>query len=336
MSQLQMENVKTLLGDGPKEMARDIMSILKSTKLSPYFVGPSGVGKTHTGMFLVKAYVNMMKKQGVEVPGYFIQLSPDQTKTSVIGGHRLIKGSLESVNGVFANCMEQGGIIYVDEVTHATQEMMLMFNSALDRTAVTSVGDRSVVAHENFRAMFGSNTSRYAGNNRLPQSFAQRMVAFPFDYPSIEDEITIARGIVVDELGRDTVVPNSVIRYLSTIAREVREQRDNFPLSARNIASATMVMDLALKRSGDVDEYFTGANVESTRRNLAQRILSHEPTGTMDLNQGPVGEFIRFVSSIGIEKFRQAVLGSFMYYLDVDGSELVRDQLRADMASSII
>lgn len=331
--EMDIRNVPSMVGEEAKARYTEAMGILESTKWPVYIVGPSGSGKSIMAMNLAKAY-----SQKHNVPAYYAQLSPDQTKTSLILGLRLVKGSLVPVKGMVAEAMTTGGIVVIDEATHTTQEMLLMFNSILDRTSVTSVGDEIVYALDTFRVVFCSNESSYSGNVELPQSFAQRLVAFHYGYPDFEDEVRIARKIAKDEYNGTFDVPRGVAKYITSLAREIRTEA--YPLSARNIAIALIRCQIAPKDNvaeDKVDPYFSaGANVESMRRNIAKRVLGAEVDNAMSLVDDDVVGFVTYVSKIGIERFREIVMSAFMYYLCVDGSEINRDEVRNNLASSIL
>ena len=298
-------------------------------------LGPSGSGKSIIAMNLAKQYA-----LAKNVPAYYVQLSPEQTKTSLILGLRLEGGSLTVKNGVVADCMERGGVIVVDEATHSVQEILLMFNSILDRTSVTAIGDKMIYAHEDFRIVFCSNDSRYAGNVKLPQSFAQRLVSFYFDYPAAADELLIVEQIVAEECRAADVVPASLKRYIIELMREVRS--NTYPLSVRNAAIAVVLCNLELLRRPDwrqaaVDPYFyDDRNVESVKRYLAKRVLGCEAASVPDLTDKRITELEQAVSAIGIGNFKEIILQSFMYYLDVDLGFYDLQLVKEKLDSSII
>lgn len=343
--------VPTLVGDGPRERAMEILTILERSTLVPYLTGPSGASKTIVGMNVVKAYcerqTKRLRKQGVltenqHVPGYYVQLSPDMSKSTLVMGWKL-KGdgkggtSLQVTLGVIAEAMQKGGCVFVDEAPHGVQELLLNLNSTMDRTSVTSVGDVVIYAADTFRMFFGGNTSEYAGNVRLPQSFANRLTGFYFDYPNYEDELAIAQRIAKDEYFGEYNLPDSVVRYVVSYVREIRTK--DYPLSARNISSALIRLCMTpVDESKPVDPYFTsnGANVEATRKNIARRILGHDVDDTYALGDKRILEFIEFVSQIGVERFRDIIKGAVGYYLDIDGTELYSDTMKNQIASTIV
>lgn len=329
MSQLDLNAIPKLVGKTAKRRFKEIYDVVENSRLPLYLEGPSGSGKTHMAMEVAKRYAleNNVKAR-------YVQLSPDMTKTSLILGLRLVDGSLVAVEGVVAEAMANGDIIIVDETTHTTQEVLLTFNSILDRTAVTSIGDKVVYAKDTFRIIFCSNFG-YAGNIKLPQSFAQRVVAYHFDYPTVEDECRIARRMVDDELLVEDDLPGSIETYLVQLMRENRTE--NPPLSVRNVSIAMIRLALLPRKAGRVDGYFKGANAESIARKVAERILQKTSiVSTDDILQPEVEEFLTFVSELGVDKFRDVVMGAFGYYLDVDDIEVAQQAWRTNFASSII
>lgn len=328
---MSLDVIPRMVGKTARDNVDQVMGIMNNTTWPVFMVGPSGSGKTLTAMNCAKLYAEKHN-----VPAFYIQLSPDQTKTTVILGYRLIAGTLKPVKGIVAQCMEAGGVLVVDEATHTTQEMLLMFNSVLDRTSVTSVGEEIVYAKDSFRVIFCSNDSQYAGNVRLPQSFAQRLVTFYFDYPSYEDEVKIAARIAKEEFTGTMDVPDSVVKYITSIVRELRTPQ--FPLSARNAAIATIRLAIASKdKCDDISDYFSkGQNPESMRRVIAKRVLGRDAKNNYELTSGEVGEFLTYVSKISIPVFKEIVMSACMFYLDVDGMELNRDTMKTKIESKII
>lgn len=328
---LDLQRIPPIVGESGTSLLRQCLEVIKNTRWPLYIVGPSGSGKSVIAMNIAKHY--SLAKQ---VPAYYVQLSPEQTKTNLILGLRLDQGSLVVKNGVVADCMEQGGIIVVDEATHTMQEVLLMFNSIMDRSSVTAIGDKIVYAHKDFRIIFCANDSQYSGNVKLPQSFAQRLVCFHFDYPRPEDELKIVDQIVAEECVAADLVPAEVKKYIISLMDEVRSKE--YPLSVRNAAIAVVMCNLerhtALSRGEEVviDNYFTsGANLESLRKSIGRRIQQNALAEVQDLYSPEIKRFVDFVSSIGAERFKEIILQSFMYYLDVDlgfyDIQLIKDKL---------
>lgn len=326
-----MKNVPKLVGDEAKKKFVELSSILKTTYWPLYFVGPSGCGKSILAMNLAKWY-----SQKFGVPAYYVQLSPDQTKTSLILGLRLINGSLVPAKGVVAEAMDKGGIIIVDEATHALPELLLMFNSICDRTAIASIGDEVVVARDTFRVIFCGNTSLYSANIKLPQSFAQRLICINFKYPSTEDEVAIVKKMLKTEFG-SVVIPDVVIEYVVKLARKVRN--DSYPLSVRNMAAAVVLLQVKYVMSDrepnfdDAVTEFGGSQPEAVIRGLYATFNGSDPhTVHQALSDGKVRAFVNTIAKIGVDEFREAVKSAMMYYLDLDGNyaEIQKAKSRLD------
>ena len=335
---LNLEKVLTICGEGIKKTFKELFETLERTKWPLYLTGASGTGKTLVAMNLAKKY--SLKH---DVPAYYVQLSPDQTKTSLILGLRLVNGSLVPVKGLVAKAMEEGGIVIVDEATHAAQEMLLMFNSICDRTAITSIGDAVILADESFRMIFCGNTSIYAGNIKLPQSFAQRVIAVSFDYPSLEEEIMIAKELLKSEYNGDIKVPKSVLKYICSIIREIRTV--DYPLSVRNLAASCLILQVkyTCNKDGkdvDIDRLVNaagGSEPEAVMRQLFIKLNNKEPKDTNEIIENKsISEFFNFIGVIGLNNFREAILQGLMYYLDVDGFGYDVQTLKDKLAASII
>ena len=338
---LDFDRIPKMVGDVARTRYEEASALMEYTNWPLFLTGPSGSGKTLMAMNLAKGY-------GIKnnVPAYYVQLSPDMSKTSLILGLRLTERNgatvLEPVDGIVAQAMREGAVLVVDEATQTVQELLLMFNSILDRTSVTSIGDRIVYAEKSFRVLFTANHSQYAGNVRLPQSFAQRLVALWFDYPEWTDECKVAARIAREEYSGEYNVPESVARYIVSFIREIRKEQ--FPLSARNAAIALIRCNIAAEMYGgkdnkNVDDYFTsGQNVESVRRKIASRVFppGTDIRGTDDLRDPNLVSFVRYVSAIGVERFKEIMLSAMMYHLDVDGTELTRDTVKNAISSSVI
>ena len=117
-TQLDLQQIPKIVGEDGTQLLARCYAVLEHTRWPLYIVGPSGSGKSIIAMNLARQYA-----LAKNVPAYYVQLSPEQTKTSLILGLRLENGSLAVKNGVVADCMERGGIIIVDEATHSVQEI---------------------------------------------------------------------------------------------------------------------------------------------------------------------------------------------------------------------
>lgn len=342
-SRIDPQNVDKLVGEGPLARANELLRLLELTNIPLYLVGDSGTGKTATMRALLVAYA---KKHGV--PAYYVQLSAEDTKTSMLMGLRLVNGTLMAVDGLLAQAAQEDAIVGVDEITHSTLQMLLMFNAIDGNSSVISIGDKSISASK-LKIIYGSNLSNHAGNIKVPQSFANRVLAYPFDYPSPDDEAKIIESLTRKKLlefaGTKTQIPipASIYKY---IARYISENRTHeYPLSSRNGAHACAYMHIARVHAiskdpslvGKIDSYFTsGQNIEAIRQRIVERILGRKAVSTTDLQKPEITSFISFISELGVNKFREIVQMSMGVYIDIAGLELANEATRQKLITSII
>jgi hypothetical protein len=344
-SRLNLNNIPKILGKGPRERATEIFQLMVGSTISPYLIGDTGTGKSLTIKNLLKEFaIYEAKRRGEKnpkenpIPAYYVQLSQDDTKTGIIMGLRLIDGSLMPIDGVLAQCARERGVIAFDEITHSTQQMLLTLNSVDGNESIVSIGERLLDA-SGVTVLYGSNASIHAGNIRIPPSFANRIVGIPFTYPNAEEEAEISKDTAQRKLRDSTKpisVPDPVFKYLSKFVQQLRpDVQKQYPLSSRNIAHAAVLMHFSKRVSNTMDDYFVNGP-ESIKRQISERILDRVVNDTALMASVEVITFLNFVSSIGVEKFRECVKRGFGYYIDIDGSEFGGEAARQKIANSII
>lgn len=331
-ARLDTTKIPPLVGRNAKLRLNELWRILTQTTIPIYCVGDSGTGKTITMKNLAKAYSDRFN-----VPAYYVQLSAEDTKTSVIIGLRLQNGTLMPIDGVLAIAAQENAIVIFDEITHSTSNMLLMFNSIDGGESVITIGDRRIDA-SGVKIVYGSNRSSHVGNIRIPQSFANRVITYPFGYMEPAEEAEIAKDTAARKYTNGSLtIPDSFYTYLANYVNDLRTPE--WPLSARNIAHAAVMTQLELNRVKapvKTDPYFVqGANIESVRRTIAERILG-KVNSTTDMQSQPIVDFITTVSAIGKDKFVEIVKMSMSYYCDLDGAEIIGEQHRTKIGSSII
>jgi MoxR-like ATPase len=317
-SELDIHNVDKIVGSNYIARAKEVLRLLKTSNVPIMFTGVSGAGKTVTAKNIAAVYAKKFN-----VPAYFIQLSPDQTKTNIILGLRLINGSLQVYNGVVAEAMERGGIIIVDEATHATQSLLLMFNSLMDIDSVTSVGDKIIKAKDTFRVIFCCNDSKYSGNVKLPQSFCNRLITYNFEYPEFEEEVQIAENM----LEKNNIDYNEqVLKYFVKLMTQLRDTE--IPLSVRNVYSAMLLFSVkGLDSEEEVEVEVTG-DMETKFKKIISMITG---TDVKNINKNDIlneEEFIKYIYKVGFSNINEIIKQCFMYYLDIDGSVFVKNNYK--------
>lgn len=337
-SELNLDKIGKLSGKEMKDKFTNIFNLLITVDRPLFFTGSPGTGKTVLAKALAKAYCN---KTGARA--FYLQLSPDMTKTSIILGLRLENGNLVPCKGVLAEAMEKGDIVIIDEATHTTQQMLLMFNSILDRESCTSIGDEIVHKNDRMRVIFCSNDSMCAGNIQLPQSFAQRVIFFNFEYPNREDEIAIATMMLKADLGENEI-PEAIIKYIVSLIRKNRNK--TFPLSVRNVVNALILLETCKKNDDLLEDekklqdavssfLMQKGSGESKIKNAYEAIHNVKEKDIQVISDDDeLNEFLCYIAYVGIKSFKEAILNSCLFYADVDGFNSIskgKDMLEASI-----
>jgi hypothetical protein len=215
-----------------------------------------------------------------------------------------------AAKALVGKAMDEGAAVFVDEAGHLMQEIMVAFNSIMDRWRVTSIGDIAIVAAPTFRILFATNPATHAANNMFPQSFASRLFVQKFDYPSYSNEIKVTQSVVEANYDKPVVVPELVQRYVVGLFRKYRKA--TYPLTARNMAAAIVALSVEARFAPEHYSQFEIAN-EAVARNLCA--LSHmSDTRISEVSQ----VFSDFVGKIGLNNFRSCLEGAALTHLDVD------------------
>jgi len=196
------------------------------------FYGPTGNGKTLAAWEVAK---QIEKESGV--PIVYLQLYPEMTKNSLIGGETIKAGSIviEEQALLKMGC-GKGAIFIVDECTHTTEPVLLAFNSLIEEPYSTVVGDKIYKLSEKTRFIFCGNFPDHAGNIHLPISFANRLYIIKTGMPSKEILCQIANEA-------NPKAPASLMEFIADLILTCHEPA--FPVAPRNIvAAAHAVPDL--------------------------------------------------------------------------------------------
>jgi MoxR-like ATPase len=345
---LDINSVPKIVGKGPIERVKEIYKLLISTPMPLYLIGDTGTGKSATMKKVLALY-----SKHFNVPAYYFQLSQEDTKSTVIEGYRLIDGTLIPFDGVVAQAAKEGAIVGIDEITHSTPRMLLNLNGLDGSDSVLTTGACSIDASK-MRIIYGSNATNVGGNCRIPASFANRVIAIPFEYQTLEDEILITKAIasrnlfMVDPddinrrklIAKPVTVPESVIRYICSYIAGARSPE--YALSPRNSAKAIVQLENVTRKPIDakkpyIDPHFsTGSNTESICRMISERILGEVVKDTSLMQKPEVLEFLTYVSSVGIEQFRRIIQISVGFFIDIDGQEMMQEATRQKLLTSII
>jgi len=305
-----------ICGNYTKRIYREVKDVLSHTDLPIALVGPTGVAKT---LIMMRALDWYSRTYGV--PAYYLQMSPDVSRTTLVGGYRLVNGSLVPVKGVIMRAMESGGIVGLDEFTHASPEDQASVNSALSGAIrVVSIGELEVKAKPTTRFILAHNPVTYGANFPMPLALRRRLYVIEVGFPPLEEEVKIARYLCKR---RGYSPPRSVVQFLCSVAAEART--DEAPICAANVAAALQVLMVEYERVEKVGrEEFRDTfqrtvteNDEAILKGVYRRIHQRDPVSVGEVfEDDDLVDFFRFIYAVGKERFTQVVLSSWMgHYL---------------------
>ncbi len=197
------------------------------------FYGPTGNGKTLAAWKVAEEI-----EKDLKVPIIYLQLYPEMTKNSLIGGETIKSGSVvvEEQSILKMGC-GRGAIFIVDECTHTTEPVLLSFNSLIEEPYSTVVGDKIYKLSDKTRFIFCGNLPDHAGNIHLPISFANRVYTVRTIMPDKKTLLAIG-------LEASPKAPKGILDFIAEIVEKTHEP--SFPVSPRSVAiAARAIVDLS-------------------------------------------------------------------------------------------
>ena len=195
--------------------------------------GPTGCGKSRFVEFMAEK----LKRPLITVA------CNDETSAADLVGRWLVRGG-DTVwqDGPATRAVKQGGILYLDEVAEAREDVVVLLHPLTDhrRQLFLDRNDEVLTAPPEFMVVASFNPGYRRGLKELKPSTRQRFVSLQFGYPPEEVEVEVLVG--------ETHLDAKVARRLVSWAAKVRAQ-ESLAL-AQTVSTRLLVMAARLITSG--------------------------------------------------------------------------------------
>ncbi len=146
--------------------------------------GPTGCGKSR--------FIEYMAWK-LGKPLITVACNEDMTASDLVGRYLLDANGTRWLDGPLTTAARIGAICYLDEIVEARQDTTVVIHPLTDhrRTLPLDKKGELIAAHADFQLVISYNPGYQSLMKDLKQSTKQRFVAFDFDYPPADLEITI-------------------------------------------------------------------------------------------------------------------------------------------------
>ena len=190
----------------------DVFEHAYKNKLPLLLKGPTGTGKSR----YVEYMAHTLNKNLITVACH------EETSATDLIGRYIIKGA-ETVwqDGPLTKAVQEGAIIYLDEIAEARPDIIVSIHSLTDYRRVLYIDKlgQEIVANPSFMLVASFNPGYQKGFKELKPSTRQRFVALSFEYPAekLEQEIVASESGVDEGIARKLVTIGNKIRNLTEL-----------------------------------------------------------------------------------------------------------------------
>ena len=193
----------------------EILKLAYEMKMFVLIIGPKGTGKTT----LVRKFAEVVGK-----PLYTINFSLRTKESHLIGTTMLENSTTRFALGVIPRSMQEGAILYLDELNAAEPDVLLRLDEALDDRRELNIKEAGelihIKAHPDWFVVATVNPLSHAGTKELPPQLLSRFpVRIYLDYPPEEIELKIVK-LHVGELSRKE---EALVKRAIKLANKLRE-----------------------------------------------------------------------------------------------------------------
>lgn len=189
--------------------------------------GPTGCGKSR--------FVEAMAAE-LKVPLIAVSCHDETSATDLIGRYLIKGGETVWQDGPVTRAVRQGGILYLDEIAEAREDVIVILHSLTDHRRELYIDrlNEALKAPNDFMLIVSFNPGYQRGLKEMKPSTRQRFIAISFAYPEPETEIDI--------LIRETAVGRAAAKKLVTYANKIRNLHE---LGLAETASTRLLVDAA-------------------------------------------------------------------------------------------
>ena len=195
--------------------------------------GPTGCGKSR--------FVEFMAER-LQRPLITVACNDETSAADLVGRWLVRGGDTLWQDGPATRAVRQGGILYLDEVAEAREDVVVLLHPLTDhrRQLFVDRNDEVLTAPPEFMVVASFNPGYRRGLKELKPSTRQRFVSLHFDYPPEDAEAEVLAG--------ETGIDAKQARRLVAWAKKVRSQ-DALGL-AETVSTRLLVMAARLMASG--------------------------------------------------------------------------------------